>query len=131
MKFTDIARIAVSQRKLKGTNMQNFFSSLVITLREGVEGALAVGIILLYLRKTGRIGLNGAVWWGLATAIVASAIWRCSSGTWPQSIKRSFEGILMFVAAFFRCNNDHLDVAIRERIEEGNRIQSGRNRSAK
>ena len=80
--------------------MQNFFSSLVITLREGVEGALAVGIILLYLRKTGRIGLNGAVWWGLATAIVASLFGAVvlERAAINQEI---FEGILMFVAAFF------------------------------
>ena len=80
--------------------MQNFFSSLVITLREGVEGALAVGIILLYLRKTGRIGLNAAVWWGLASAIVASLF----GAVVLQRIainQEIFEGILMFVAAIF------------------------------
>jgi FTR1 family protein len=101
MKSTDIAGIAVNQRRTKETkNMGNFFSSLVITLREGVEGALAIGIILLYLRKTGRISLQAAVWWGLAAAIVASL-------TGAVVLERMainqeiFEGILMFVAAFF------------------------------
>lgn len=46
--------------------------SLVITLREGVEAALVVGIILAYLHKTGRAGLNRMVYWGLGAAIVAS-----------------------------------------------------------
>jgi len=30
------------------------FSALVVTLREGVEAALIVGITLVYLSKTGR-----------------------------------------------------------------------------
>ncbi|MBI2288726.1 MAG: DUF2318 domain-containing protein [Chloroflexi bacterium] len=48
------------------------FESLVITLREGVEAALVVGIILTYLAKTGRATLNRWVYWGLGTAIIAS-----------------------------------------------------------
>ena len=50
----------------------NLLTSLVITLREGIEGALAVAIVLLYLRKTGRQSLNSAVWWGLGTALLGS-----------------------------------------------------------
>ncbi len=100
MKSTDIAGIAVNRRRPKETNMENFFSSLVITLREGVEGALAISIILLYLRKTGRTALQAAVWWGLAAAIVASIIGAVilEQISLNQEI---FEGILMFVAAFF------------------------------
>lgn len=76
------------------------FSSFVITLREGIEGALALAIVLLYLRKTGRDGLVPAVWWGLGTAILASII-----GAYVLeriSINNeAFEGILMLAAAFF------------------------------
>jgi high-affinity iron transporter len=32
--------------------------ALVVTLREGVEVALVVGVLLAYLRKTGRAGLE-------------------------------------------------------------------------
>lgn len=80
--------------------MQNFLSSLVITLREGVEGALAIGIILLYLRKTGRLSLQAAVWWGLAAAFAASlaGAYILQRVAVNQEI---MEGILMFVAAFF------------------------------
>lgn len=46
--------------------------ALVITLREGIEAALVLGIILAYLRKTGRRALNGFVYVGLALAIAAS-----------------------------------------------------------
>jgi FTR1 family protein len=48
------------------------FQSLVITLREGVEAALIVGIVLGYLRKTGRAAWNRVVYWALAAAILAS-----------------------------------------------------------
>ncbi|MBI4187027.1 MAG: DUF2318 domain-containing protein [Chloroflexi bacterium] len=46
--------------------------ALVITLREGVEAALVVGIILAYLHKTGKVDLNRMVYWGLGAAILAS-----------------------------------------------------------
>lgn len=47
--------------------------SFVITLREGFEAALIVGLILAYLSKTGQTEEHGrTVWWGVALAIVAS-----------------------------------------------------------
>ncbi len=46
--------------------------SLVVTLREGIEAALVIGIILAYLRKTGRDSLKGPVYLGLALAVIAS-----------------------------------------------------------
>ncbi|MCL5987001.1 MAG: Fe-S-containing protein [Actinobacteria bacterium] len=46
--------------------------SLVITLREGVEAALVVGIILAYLNKTGKTSLNRMVYLGLGAAVIAS-----------------------------------------------------------
>src|SRR2546428_5110662 len=48
------------------------FQSLVITLREGVEAALIIGIVLGYLKKTGRETWNRVVYWGLAAAVCAS-----------------------------------------------------------
>ena len=48
------------------------FQSLVITLREGVEAALIVGIILGHLQKTGRESWSRIVYWALAAAIAAS-----------------------------------------------------------
>lgn len=80
--------------------MSNLFSSLVITLREGVEAALAIGIVLLYLRKTGRRKMASAVWWGLSLAVLASI-----GGAWIlDELPINGEilgGILMFVAAIF------------------------------
>lgn len=47
-------------------------SALIIALREGVEAALVVGIVLLYLRKIARPELERPVWLGVATASLAS-----------------------------------------------------------
>ena len=49
------------------------FDSLVITLREGVEAALIVGIVLGYLKKAGREEWTRFVWWGVGAAVVARA----------------------------------------------------------
>ena len=49
-------------------------SSLVITLREGMEIALVLGIILTYLRRTGRATLNRYVYWGLGLAVLVSLV---------------------------------------------------------
>ncbi|MBI2933355.1 MAG: DUF2318 domain-containing protein [Planctomycetes bacterium] len=48
------------------------FESFVITLREGVEAALIIGLLLAYLTKTNRAALKGPVLWGFATAVGAS-----------------------------------------------------------
>ena len=46
--------------------------SLIITLREGVEAALIVGIVVGYLKKTGRQKWSRVVAWGVFTAVLAS-----------------------------------------------------------
>ena len=46
--------------------------ALVITLREGVEAALVIGIALVYLRKSGRGHLASMVFWALGAAVLAS-----------------------------------------------------------
>jgi FTR1 family protein len=46
--------------------------AFIITLREGVEAALIVGITLAYLSKIGRDDLRKAVYWGLGCAFTAS-----------------------------------------------------------
>ena len=48
------------------------FEALVITLREGIEAALMVGIIVAFLRRQGGERYLSAVWSGLVSAIVAS-----------------------------------------------------------
>jgi len=46
--------------------------TFVITLREGVEAALVVGLVLAYLNKAEQTQLNGWVWRGVSTGLLAS-----------------------------------------------------------
>jgi high-affinity iron transporter len=47
--------------------------SFVIALREGIEAALIVSIILAYLKQVGRTDRSRLVWWGTALALFLSA----------------------------------------------------------
>ena len=46
--------------------------ALVVTLREGIEAALVVAIIVAFLRRQGRERFLAVVWAGIAAAVVAS-----------------------------------------------------------
>ena len=46
--------------------------AFIITLREGVEAALIVGIVFAYLSKIGRNELKRTVFWALGAAVVTS-----------------------------------------------------------
>jgi high-affinity iron transporter len=73
-------------------------SALLVALREGVEAALVVGIVLVYLNRTGRRALSAAVWTGVALATAASV----AAGLLLDRLHVSedgFEGVLMLVAA--------------------------------
>lgn len=52
----------------------SMLETFVITLREGLEAALAIGIILLYIRRSGRAELNKYVYLGLTLAVLASVL---------------------------------------------------------
>src|SRR3984885_10788588 len=74
--------------------------AFIITLREGVEAALIVGITLAYLSKIGRNDLRKAVYAALGAAFVGSigvAI-LLSRLNLNEDV---FEGWVMLVAAFF------------------------------
>src|SRR6266852_5634713 len=74
--------------------------AFIITLREGVEAALIVGITLAYLAKIGRNDLRKSVYAALGSAVVGSigAALLISRMKWNQDI---FEGWVMLVAAAF------------------------------
>lgn len=72
--------------------------ALVVTLREGVEAALVAGIILIYLRKTGRAPLARWVYLGLAAGIAASVA--CAVVFVRMEIaEEAYEGWLMIAGA--------------------------------
>ncbi|MGA9544492.1 MAG: Fe-S-containing protein [Candidatus Sulfotelmatobacter sp.] len=74
--------------------------AFIITLREGVEAALIVGITLAYLAKIGRNDLRKTVYAALGAAFLGSigvAI-VISRLNWNEDV---FEGWVMLAAAFF------------------------------
>ena len=73
-------------------------SALLIALREGVEAALVVGIVLVYLGRTGRQHLARWVWGGLSAAVAASLAGAALLDLWKVS-EDGLEGLLMLVAA--------------------------------
>jgi high-affinity iron transporter len=74
--------------------------AFIITLREGVEAALIVGITLAYLAKIGRNDLRKAVYAALGAAFLGSIAVAVviSRLNWNEDM---FEGWIMLAAAFF------------------------------
>ena len=73
-------------------------SALLLALREGVEAALVVGIVLVYLNRTGRRALARYVWGGVILASAASVAAAALLDRWQVS-EDGFEGLLMLVAS--------------------------------
>lgn len=74
------------------------FSALLVALREGLEAALVVGIVLVYLNRTGRRALAGYAWGGVLLATAGSV----GVAVLLQRLRVSedgFEGVLMLLAA--------------------------------
>ena len=72
-------------------------SALLVALREGVEAALVVGIVLVYLNRTGRRALVGYVWAAVILATAASVAAALLLQRWHVS-EDGFEGLLMLAA---------------------------------
>jgi high-affinity iron transporter len=71
--------------------------ALLVTFREGIEAFLIVGVVVAYLKKSGRAGLVRGVRLGLAVSVVT-----CLGGAWlwlqvPNQPK--YEGIAALTAA--------------------------------
>src|ERR1700722_3145875 len=73
-------------------------SALLLSLREGVEAALVVGIVLVYLNRTGRRALSRYVWAGVMLAVAASFVAALLLQRWQVS-EDGFEGLLMLIAS--------------------------------
>jgi high-affinity iron transporter len=77
--------------------------SYILSLREGLEAALIIGIVLGALRQTRRTDLSFAVWLGAGSAAlvsVAAAILLTQFGlSLEGNAEKIFEGITMLAAA--------------------------------
>lgn len=74
----------------------------LIAFRESLEAALIISIVLAYLMRTGRKPLSRYVWFGVASALAASAalgfaIW-VAYGTLSESAQALFEGVAALIA---------------------------------
>ncbi len=76
--------------------------SLLITLREGLEAALIIGIILAYLARTDNRQGFKPVWFGVLLAVLGSLIAGAAifllAGEFSGQAEEIFEGLAMFLA---------------------------------
>jgi high-affinity iron transporter len=80
-------------------------SNFIIGLREGLEAALIVGILIAYVVKTGRDALKRPIWMGVVLALVASlalgGVLTYTSLQLSDEGAEVFEGITSFLAVGF------------------------------
>jgi high-affinity iron transporter len=78
-------------------------SSLVLSLREGLEAALIIGIVLGALHRTGRADLNRPLWAGVISAflvsLLAALLLRAVDKELTGTTEQIFEGVTFFLAA--------------------------------
>jgi high-affinity iron transporter len=74
------------------------FEAFIVTLREGVEAALVVGIIVAFLRREGYERHLGAVWAGIGAATAASLLGALVLYRWAVN-EEVFEGLLYLGSA--------------------------------
>jgi len=75
-------------------------SAFLIALREGVEASLVVGIILVYLSRTGRGHLARFAWYGVTAAAALSLAVAVALERFRIS-EDGFEGLMLLVASVF------------------------------
>lgn len=96
-------------------------SALLVALREGVEAALVVGIVLVYLNRTGRRALTTYVWGGVILAAGASFGTAVLLQRWRVS-EDGFEGLLMLVASVLVVSMivwmNHVARSLKKQIEQ-------------
>ena len=96
-------------------------SALLVALREGVEAALVVGIVLVYLNRSGRRALRTYAWGGVIAAAVASVGAALLLGKLAIS-EDGFEGVLMLLASALVVTMivwmNHVARTLRKHIEE-------------
>lgn len=78
------------------------FANFLIGLREGLEAALIVSILLAYITRLKRRDLSGAIWIGVVLAITVAtgtgAILQLTSKALPDQAETIFTGIMSLLA---------------------------------
>jgi high-affinity iron transporter len=78
-------------------------ASLVLSLREGLEAALIIGIVLGALVRTGRSDLNRSLWAGVVSAsivsLLAALLLRMVDKELEGTAEQIFEGVTFLLAA--------------------------------
>jgi high-affinity iron transporter len=79
------------------------FAAFLLSLREGLEAALIIGIVLGALRKINRPDLKPAVWAGVISAVIASllagVLLTVLGMSFDGLVEEIFEGFTMLLAA--------------------------------
>jgi len=79
------------------------FPSFLLSLREGIEAALIIGIIIGALTKLQREELKPVVWWGVGIALVLSILFGLGLNLlgmeFSGQFEEVFEGVAMLLAA--------------------------------
>jgi high-affinity iron transporter len=84
-----------------GSGWEAFWQSFLIILREGLEAILVVGAVVAFLIKTGNRERLRNIWWGVAWALLASAVTAIVLKTVLAAMPASreiIEGLTMLVA---------------------------------
>ena len=75
-------------------------SSFLVALREGLEAALIIGIVLVSLGRSGRSHLVRFVWAGVGLAVALSFAVAMALELWRVN-QEAFEGVLLMTSAVF------------------------------
>jgi len=77
-------------------------AAFLITLREGIEAALVISIMLAYLNGIGRRDRHGLVWAGtgvaVAVSLIAGVVIFLTAGALSETAEEAFEGIASLLA---------------------------------
>lgn len=88
------------QLALVSSKEGSVLEGFMITLREGMEAFLIVGLSIAFLRRSGRKRLESAVHWGIAASVLVCAL--AGVLLYQVAFNQAFwEGLLSLVAAIF------------------------------
>lgn len=111
-------------------------TAFFITLREGVEAALIIGIIFAYLAMVGKKDWFRYVWWGTGAAVIFSivvgAVAFIVTGSLPRFWAQMIEGVasllavgvLTYMIFWMRKQSRHIKQELHEKIDKAIAIGS-------